>query len=280
VYIAIRDAISQCSPLQIQLFHVKGHQDKNPKRKLTLPEQLNVECDCLAKRYAHSATQSSTGFGNPAIPAAQLHLIIEGKLICRNVIPLLRTATSAQPYRRYLKEKFMWTERDLRTINWEVFSSTLKSFQSEDQRRLILFINDKLPLRASKAHPHYGSKLCPSCQWEPETSQHLLTCTNASREEHFRTLKSVLSKWTQEVGLHPCVLTTFWLGLVATRTGMEYPAPLPELPQPLQAPIQTQMRLGWKQLYYGRTAVAWTQAIKTLTPHLMPSGIQVMITLT
>jgi len=49
VYIAIRDAISQCSPLQIQLFHVKGHQDKNPKRKLTLPEQLNVECDCLAK---------------------------------------------------------------------------------------------------------------------------------------------------------------------------------------------------------------------------------------
>jgi len=165
-------------------------------------------------------------------------------------------------------------------INWEVLSSMLTSFKPEDQCRLVLFINDKLPLQALKAHPHNGSKLCPSCQREPETLQHLLACTHASREEHFRTLKTSLTKWTQALGLHPCILTTVWLGFVATRTGTDYPMLLAESPQPLHAPIQTQTRLGWEQLYQGRTAVTWTQAIDTLNPNLAPSGTQVMISLT
>jgi len=89
VYLAISDALLHCSPLQTQLSHVKGHQDRDPKRKLTLPEQLNIDCDHRAKQYARSATKSSMALGNPAIPAAQPHLIIEGKLICRKVIPTL-----------------------------------------------------------------------------------------------------------------------------------------------------------------------------------------------
>jgi len=89
VYVVICDAIDKCRPLQVQLFHVKGHQNKDPKRKLTLPEQLNIDCDHQAKLYALTATQSSVTLGNPAIPAAQPHLIITGKLICLKVIPHL-----------------------------------------------------------------------------------------------------------------------------------------------------------------------------------------------
>jgi len=94
VFLVIIDALSHCRPLQIQLFHVKGHQDKDPKCKLTLPEQLNIACNHQAKLYAQTATQSSTALGNPAIPAAQLHLFIAGNLICRKVIPHLCQATS------------------------------------------------------------------------------------------------------------------------------------------------------------------------------------------
>jgi len=111
----------------------------------------------------------------------------------------------------------------LNNIHWEVFSSALNSFQTEDQCRIILFINDKLPLCASKAHPHYGSKLCPSCQREHETPQHLLACTNATCEELFRNLKTSLTKRTQELHLHPCIITAWWLGPVSTQTGTEYP---------------------------------------------------------
>jgi len=258
---------------------VKGHQDKDPKRKLTLPEQLNIDCDHQAKLYAKSATQSSTALGNPAIPVAQPHLIIAGKLICRKVIPNLRQTTSALLYRRYLKDKFSWNEHSVNAVHWEVLSSTIKSFQLEDQRRLVLFINNKLPLRASKAHPHYGSKLCPSCQREAETAQHFMTCMHPTREALFRTLKESLSTMTQKLRLQPYLLTSLWLGLAAHRTGIDYPPILDDLPQHLHASIQTQTRLGWGQLYQGHVAITWAQAIDDLHPNLAPSGTQVMISM-
>jgi len=279
VYLAIQETISHCSPLQIHLFHVKGHQDKDPKRKLTLLEMLNIECDRKAKQYAHATPQSSTALGNPPIPAAQPHLIIDGKIICCNTIPSLRQVTSTQPYRRYLKDKYLWDERTLNTVHWEVFSSALHSFPMEDQRRLILFINDKLPLRASKAHPHYGSKLCPSCQREPETPQHLMRCKHGSREELFRNLKSTLTNKTQALQLHPSIFTTWWLGLVTRCNGTEYPDILQDVPHQLRKTILSQTRLGWEQLLLGRISITWAQAIDDLNPTLAPSGTQVLITM-
>jgi len=277
--LAIREALSRCQPLQAQLFHVKGHQDKDPKRKLTLPEQLNIDCDHQAKLYALSATKSSTALGNPAIPAAQPHLIIAGKLVCRKMTPNLRHTTSAQPYRTYLKNKFNWHETDINTIHWEVHSASMKSFPLEDQRRIVLFINNKLPLRASKAHPHFGSKLCPSCQREFETAPHFMMCTHPAREALFRTLKDSLTKMTQKFRLQPYLLTSWWLGLASHRHGLDYPPILDDLPQQLHASLKIQTKLGWGQIYQGRIAANWAQAIDALHPNLAPSGTQVMISM-
>jgi len=217
--------------------------------------------------------------GNPAIPAAKPHLIIGGKLICRKVIPTLQHVTSVQMYRRYLKTKLNLLESDLHKVDWEVLSIAMKAYQLEDQRRLVLFMNDKLPLRDSKAHPHYGSKLCPSCQRELETDTHLLACTHPSRAALFTTLKNSLTQLTQKLRLHPCILTALWLGLVATRTGSPYPPVLQELPQPVQTPTREQQWLGWEQVYQGRLSTAWAQAVDTLHPTLAPSGTQVMISI-
>jgi len=94
LYKAIGKMLSQCSPLQLQLLHVKGHQDKDLKQRLTIPEQLNIDCDHWAKQYALSTTKSSTALGNPTIPVVQPHLQIAGKIICRNVICHLHHAMS------------------------------------------------------------------------------------------------------------------------------------------------------------------------------------------
>jgi len=148
-----------------------------------------------------------------------------------------------------------------------------------DQHRLVLFLNDKLLFRASKAHPHYGSKLCPSCQREPETALHFLMCTHPTRAALFRTLKDALTKFTQKLRLQPYLLTAWWLGLAAYRTGLEYPPIMNDLPRQLQASVQIQTKLGWGQLYQGRVAVTWAQAIDALHPNLAPSGTQVMISM-
>jgi len=82
------------TPLQPSLQHVLGHQDKDPKWKLTIVKQLNIDCDHHAKCYVLLTHQSIATFGNPEIPEAQPHLSINGKIICRRFFLALCYAAS------------------------------------------------------------------------------------------------------------------------------------------------------------------------------------------
>jgi len=164
VYLAIIETTTQCAPVTLQFLHVMGHQDTKSHRPLTITEQWNVECDKKAKLYVMTTKTQSTSFSNPAIPAAQPHLIINGKLLCHKFLPTLHKSLSSPDYYCYLQKKLDCTPGDILSIHWNVLCLSMDSFNYQDQCCLVLFINDKLPLQASKAHLHQGLTLCPSCQ--------------------------------------------------------------------------------------------------------------------
>jgi len=230
IYIAISTLVLQCSPLQPRFLHVKGHQDAQANRPLTIIEQHNVDCDSRTKSYTQTTTKTSTSYGNPAIPTAQPHLIIANKLICRNLTTMLQHTMAFLEYQQYLQKKLNCTEHTIQDVKWKVFLALLNSFGLEDQRRLILFTNGKLPLRASPAHPHHGSHLCPSCQCKTEDKHHFVKCTHPKRTTLFCTLHQQLIKLAQNLKLHPSILTALWLDLVATRTEMPYPDVQDDMP--------------------------------------------------
>ncbi len=222
---------------------------------------------------------SSTAYGNPMIPVAQPHLIIGTKLICRQVQIALRHAASIPTYRQAMMKTYHWTPRDFRNIHWSSFQSAIKTYPPEDQRRIILFIHDKLPLRASKAHPHHGSKLCPSCQRTPEEPQHLLECTHRDRTKLFLDLKTTLTSYVTKLRLHPCIFTTIWLGLTSVRNNSPYPDILAEVHPSLHLPLQSQTQLGWNQLFYGRFSNTWATAIDSINPNLAITGEVIVTTI-
>ncbi len=211
------------------------------------------------------------------MPAAQPHLSVKGKIICRQLPLALRHATTFPPYKKFLQNKYSWKESDMAAIHWEIMTAALSSFPQEDQRRLVLFINNKLPLRASKMHPHYGSKFCPSCQREQEDNNHFIRCRNRERVALFNSLHRTMTAATQKLQLHPCIFTAFWLGLVSSREHSPYPDVANDVPRPLRHPIHQQQSIGWDQLYHGRIARTWTQAVNLIHP--ASAGDQVMIRL-
>jgi len=95
------------------------------------------------------------------------------------------------------QKELNWTQQDLLDVHWMVLQMTLDSFLPNDQWQIILFINNKLPLRASKAYPHMGSTLCPSFQWEPKDAWHFLQCTQWNGTALFNALKVNLSQMAQ-----------------------------------------------------------------------------------
>jgi len=103
VYITLQHLASECYPLRPQFIHVKGHQDKDPKHLITGVEQLYIECDHRAKIYTRETTIWSTTLGNPALPTAQPHLSINGKIICQKIQMALRQATTTPPIKSTYK---------------------------------------------------------------------------------------------------------------------------------------------------------------------------------
>jgi len=132
----------------------------------------------------------STSFGNPAMPTTQPHLWIDGKLVCQKFRTMLVYTMSFPSYGTYLKKKHQWTQGDLKQVHWPVLKRTLHSFKHNNQRQLILFINDKLPLCASKAHPHHGSLLCPSCQQETKITGIFLNAPSRNARSCFQSVES------------------------------------------------------------------------------------------
>jgi len=141
---------------------------------------------------------------------------------------------------------------------------------------LVLFINGKLPLKASKAHPHYGSTVCPLCQCDQEDIAHFLTCLHLECNALFTKLKYDMTHLTQCLSLHLCLFTAIWLGLKAACTDSPYPEILSDILPPLQQLIQQQTQLGWTQLFHGHVSTMWATAVFTIHPQLAPTIKQVM----
>jgi len=230
---------------------VKGYQDTKAEQPLTLEETYNVECNQLAKQYINSAPYLSTTLANPEFEAAQPHLCLAGKTICHQFLPALCKQAARPAYYEYLCTKFDWTMDDTKQVNWEALTIAIRATHPNDQRRLVLFINGKLPLCTSKAHPHPGSQLCPSCQCEPEDRGHFLECNNINQRCLFETLHQTLTTIAVKFTLHPSVLTAIWLGLLAVRTRTQYPNICNEVPNKIATAIQSQTKIGWDQLYQG-----------------------------
>jgi len=163
--------------------------------------------------------------------------------------------------------------------NWEILTKALASYCQEDQQHLILFLNQKLPLCASKMHPHHGSSLCPSCQREPEESCHFLQCTHPKQMKLFHAMPQALTEKSQKLNLHPCIFMAIWLGLATAHTATPYPDVLPDVLPPVRLPIRFQQSLGWVQLHYGRMSSNWATAINAVHPMHKHNGDQVMTAL-
>jgi len=131
--IAISELTDRCQPLELQFMYVKGHQDTKADRPLTIPELHNVACDKLAKDYVKSTPYLSTSLVTPDFEAAQPHLHIAGKTICRKFIAALRDQAASPDYNQYLSNKFNWTPDDAKQIQWESMKYAIRNTPPNDQ---------------------------------------------------------------------------------------------------------------------------------------------------
>jgi len=260
---AILHAIIQLQPLTINFRHVKGHQDSQLQRwrPLTIPEQLNIDCDKRAASLLPYARQSQQP-DNPCLPTSYPHLITHGKTLVQEIPGSLCHAATTPDYRTYLQEKYQLSDTAAEDINWLTLKLTIRWFQLSDCMRLHKFLHDWLPLKgASHTATNNDSNLCPHCRREPETIWHFLECQHPSRTARFLQLQAAIMQLHAKHHVDPHLTQLYWQGLQAIRQDTSIDDQLDAYPPSYQMLFTAQRAIGWDQLYYGRISVQWARTI-------------------
>ena len=93
-----------------------------------------------------------------------------------------------------MHNKYKWQDA-VEDINWEVHDQALKAINNNNQRTIIKFIHEWLPVNSHNTFPSTTEK-CPIRQNENKTHTHLLTCKhNASANAR----KQVQDKLIEEI---------------------------------------------------------------------------------
>jgi len=258
----INRTIHSLSPLKIELHHVKGHQDdKTATQDLSLPAQLNIECDGRANRELPRLQDHSIYSPHPQFPSAYPYLQLQDRIVVRELHESLRHAATSPDYREYLEEKHDWTPEDSSEVNWNAIKLAMKHVPSNQRRNLQKFIHDWLPYRASKRRGNVSHEetLCPSCQQEPENHWHFLECADPKREQLYQRLLKDLQQIHVKQNVDGSLFYLLQAGLHAIHKQTAVPdvEHFPDLTE-----LHTwQSRIGWEQLYYSRISVTWAYYI-------------------
>jgi len=264
VYHEIGHVVGRLTQFSIVFAHVKGHQNKTTwKKSLSLPAQLNIECDERANRFISHARRMRQQ-DNPELPNAYPHLRIHGRVIVRELPQALRHAAQTPDYRDYLKEKFHWHDKECDDINWTALKFALRKLSPADTIRAHKFLHDWLPLKGA---PHTSnptaSKVCPQCWWEDETIWHFWECPHVEQEQRYRKLQAALQALHTQNHIDPHLFQLLWQGLQAIRTDTPIDEQYEGYPDDIKPLFQAQLKIGWDQLYYGRISSTWAHYVTT-----------------
>ena len=175
-------------------FH--GHSDDNtPYNLLTLPQQLNIRCDKLAKQRLRTAILTST-FTPAAFPDEDI-------VISVNSIKV-RSSVRATTYKHWGKKraKALYEKRDkvlpwaFDKIYWDDMDKVMNRFPKTFQDWTTQHISDFNGCnRYLSRHKEGVQNFCPSCGRANEDTAHVTRCPDPTRTSLYKEDVNSLSLW-------------------------------------------------------------------------------------
>ena len=237
-------------PLELEFIHVKGHQDDTEQlSQLTIPAQLNVLMDTLAKNLLHDTTIQMT-----SLLGAHKHSIrlpTHGPFIYQQFKSDLYSSIMGARAKAYWVRKQRY-EADLgNIISWESVASAQKSMNRIRLRTItkwcLEWIGTGKNMKRWKLH--YSSN-CAMCGFDDKDTQHILHCKHNLAIKHW-------DKQLREYDNRPIKhKTSYYLrkaiiqDLEAWRKGTN-PPDLCYADDQLKAAILQQRQLGWRVFLEG-----------------------------
>ena len=250
--------IKHLLPIRIAYIWVKGHQNEtktgNPiygpfRREVC----LNIEMDRLANIGC-----SLPRVKRPMFSATKMTFYTEDDLMITDFEKYLYEKINGEFLLQYVSEKYD-IERDiLNTVDWRALGTTLKSYTTFRQRKVIQMMYDWQNDGVQKQRMHDDDGVCPACG-DKEEHLHYTACTDsrmlAERKKQF----SILSKSMTKLDTYPGLISTIQAILIhgTEKVMQEFHFPTTETDQLLLQAITSQHQLRHDMCVKGLLTTEW-----------------------
>jgi len=192
---------------------------------LSLPAQLNIECNSRAHRELPQLQEYSIFTLHPKFPLAYLYLQINKQTIVRELAEMLRHTATSPDYQEYLQQKHEWMQEDSYEVNWNAIKLAMKHVKQTEWRNLQKFLHNWL-LYCTSHHCgkiSHDKMLCPSCQHAPENYWHFLKCSNQKRKQLFQSMLKDLKQMLVKQNINLMLYYMLQAGLLSVRQATTMP---------------------------------------------------------
>ena len=186
---AIRKIIPNL-PIQLDIFHIKGHQDHTKAFEDLSPyAQLNVLADQHAEQLHHTPA-THIGMIPQWTPGTEVALFHGNLQITSHISDYIRTAKHAPTMKTYLIEQsqmasgrdLKWTADIYDNIAWRHMGENLRQLSIGQRIQIAKYMNDLLPTakRLQTFNNEHDGR-CFECQQLWEDTNHILQCPGEDR---------------------------------------------------------------------------------------------------
>lgn len=242
--------------IDIEVIHVKGHQDTHKQTHLTWVEKLNVRADHLATKARFNHKPLSLIQQSSWHPEAAIQLYINKSPIHKWMNTAIHQSLTSNSFLNYLRTKLEWSHSTYTEVDWQqkiaVTAKTPKHLQPWQTK----LGTNRLPLNGEKFYQS-PTVTCPLCKTCVETSEHFLTCDHYPpiAQSLMNNLISIYNKYH----IDP------YLRLLLTRTIKGLPCDMQSICHDHQLfPVsdykllmQSQTKIGWINFLKGYPSKQW-----------------------
>eukprot|EP00957_Ditylum_brightwellii_P170006 12940020-Ditylum_brightwellii.AAC.1 len=139
---------------------VKGHQKG---KDLVCKAQLNNLVDEMASLAQESLPLASRNRTPPLYPAGDIMVLINNKVITREIASKIHQTFTLQDIREYKEKTFQWNAATADSIDWEMQRSNLLTLPFYQHKFVGKLIHERL-LCLGKKFTVLASKTCPVCK--------------------------------------------------------------------------------------------------------------------
>lgn len=238
-------------PNTIQYKHVYGHQDNGTTfSNLTLPQQLNVMADQLAKSALLQGIECASTTG-PFYPMEPVRIMVSGKKATSSIRSTLYEAWGKGIAQELFQRRHIVSNHNFHFIAWDnvarVMSSYPQMYRTWVTKHISGFCGNNRQL--SRIDPSTVNR-CPCCHHPDDSTSHLTRCLNPGRKAMFTKSVDELLDWMEDTGCVPGLISCLetYLSSIGEGSMIETAKPYPHLEEwAIEHDI-----LGWDNFLEGR----------------------------